>query len=36
MVLALLPAEAFVSMVYNFKQVGREGWALRLGTEGRL
>lgn len=35
MVLVLLPAEAFVSMIHNFKQVGRAaGWALGHGTEG--
>lgn len=36
MVLVLLLAEAFVSMISNFKQVGREECPVRHGTEGRL
>lgn len=36
MVLVLLLAEAFVSMVYKFKQVGRDECPARHGAEGRL
>lgn len=35
MVLVVLLAEAFVSMTYNFKQVGRaRGWTVKHGRGG--